>query len=47
MHLCMGYDGEKSYKVSVSGLTEAKNIIDWCEKDVNRLAVYAHQREKY
>ena len=32
MHLCMGYDGEKSYKVSVSGLTEAKNIIDWCEK---------------
>jgi len=31
LHLSMGYDGVKSYKVCQAGLEEAKRIIDWCE----------------
>lgn len=31
MHLYMGYDGNKSYKVSVAGIETAQNIIKWCE----------------
>jgi hypothetical protein len=31
LHLSMGYDGTKTYKVCQAGLEEAKRIIDWCE----------------
>jgi hypothetical protein len=33
LHLFMGYDGVKTYKVCQAGLEEAKRIIDWCEKN--------------
>jgi len=31
MHLCMSYDGNKSYMVSQGGIDTANDIIDWCE----------------
>ena len=34
LHLTMGYDGVKTYKVCQAGMEEAKRIIDWCEKNV-------------
>ena len=33
LHLSMGYDGIKTYKVCQAGMEEAKRIIDWCEKN--------------
>jgi len=33
LHLSMGYDGVKTYKVCQAGMEEAKRIIDWCEKN--------------
>ena len=33
LHLFMGYDGIRSYKVCQAGIEEAKRIIDWCEKN--------------
>jgi len=33
LHLSMGYDGVKSYKVCQAGMEEAKRIIEWCEKN--------------
>ena len=30
LHLSMGYDGTRSYKVCQAGLEEAKIVIDWC-----------------
>ena len=33
LHLSMGYDGVKTYKVCQAGIEEAKRIIDWCEKN--------------
>jgi len=33
LHLSMGYDGTKNYKVCQAGMEEAKRIIDWCEKN--------------
>jgi hypothetical protein len=38
LHLFMGYDGTKIYKVCQAGLEEAKKIIDWCEKNTNAKA---------
>jgi len=37
LHLFMGYDGIKSYKVCQAGMEEAKRIIDWCEKNTPTL----------
>ena len=33
LHLYMGYDGGKSYKMCQTGIEEAMKIIDWCEKN--------------
>ena len=33
LHLFMGYDGEKNYKICQTGIGEAQKIIDWCEKN--------------
>jgi len=33
LHMAMGYDGNKAYKVCQSGIDDAKRIIDWCEKN--------------
>ena len=35
LHLSMGYDGIKTYKVCQAGLEEAHRIIDWCETNSN------------
>ena len=35
LHLFMGYDGVKSYKICQAGLEEAKKIINWAEKHYN------------
>jgi len=32
LHLSMGYDGVKNYKVCQAGIEEAKKIIDWADK---------------
>jgi len=32
LHLSMGCDGIKNFKVCQAGMEEAKRIIDWCEK---------------
>jgi len=32
LHLYMGYDGIEKYVVCQSGLEDAKNIIDWCNR---------------
>ena len=31
LHLYMGYDGEKGYKIATFGMDNAKSIISWCE----------------
>ena len=31
MHLSMGYDGEKNYRVSQGSIEVANDIINWCE----------------
>ena len=31
MHLCMSYDGNKSYGVCKAGVETANDIINWCE----------------
>jgi len=31
LHLAMGYDGTKIYKVCQAGLEEASKIIEWCQ----------------
>ena len=33
LHLAMGYDGIKNYKICQAGMEDAKRIIDWCEKN--------------
>jgi len=33
LHISMGYDGIKNYKVCQAGMEGAKRIIDWCEKN--------------
>ena len=37
LHLSMGYDGIKNYKVCQAGIEEAKKIINWCEKNTKKM----------
>jgi hypothetical protein len=36
LHLTMGYDGVKNYKICQAGLEDAERIIDWCESNTTK-----------